>query len=178
MGAGKSSVGRVLGERLNWIFEDLDDRIERREGRSIAEIFRKSGEAAFRWAEHAALGELLQELEGGSARVIAMGGGAFVQDDNASLLHAAGAKTVFLNAAVEELWRRCRTQAGEAGMERPLLKDKRQFRKLYEARRAKYGKATLKIETSGRSVDAIAAEIAQRLDLGKIAIRTESGEVE
>ena len=55
MGAGKSSVGRALGQRLNWIFEDLDDRIQAREGRTVAEIFRDSGESEFRRAEHAAL---------------------------------------------------------------------------------------------------------------------------
>jgi len=55
MGAGKSSVGRALGQRLNWVFEDLDDRIEAREGRCVVEIFRDSGESEFRRAEHAAL---------------------------------------------------------------------------------------------------------------------------
>ncbi|MGC1644711.1 MAG: shikimate kinase, partial [Candidatus Sulfotelmatobacter sp.] len=45
MGAGKTSVGRALGQRLNWIFEDLDDRIQVREGRTVAEIFRASGES-------------------------------------------------------------------------------------------------------------------------------------
>ena len=47
MGAGKSSVGRALGQRLNWVFEDLDDRIETREGRTVAEIFRDAGESEF-----------------------------------------------------------------------------------------------------------------------------------
>ena len=59
MGAGKSSVGRALGQRLNWIFEDLDDRIEARERRTVAEIFRDSGELEFRRAEHAALQQVL-----------------------------------------------------------------------------------------------------------------------
>ena len=59
MGAGKSSVGRALSEQLGWMFEDLDERIERRERRKVAEIFRESGEAGFRKAEHAALRELL-----------------------------------------------------------------------------------------------------------------------
>ncbi len=61
MGAGKSSVGRALGQQLNWLFEDLDDRIQAREGRTVAEIFRDSGEAEFRRAEHAALQHVLQE---------------------------------------------------------------------------------------------------------------------
>ena len=61
MGAGKTSVGRALGERLGWHFEDLDDRIRAREARSIPEIFEQSGEAGFRQSELAALRELLAE---------------------------------------------------------------------------------------------------------------------
>ena len=177
MGAGKSSVGRALGERLNWIFEDLDDRIERREGRSVPEIFRASGEAGFRRAEHDALRDLLPELRSGG-RIIALGGGAFVEKNNAALLKRAGVPTIFLDATVEELWRRCCTQAQEAGVERPLLGSPEQFRKLYQNRRRRYGRAWLTISTSRRTVHEIAAEIAQTLGLKQIAIRVEQGEVE
>ena len=66
MGAGKTGVGRALGQRLNWLFEDLDDRIERSAGRTVAEIFRASGEKAFRLAERASLLEILKDLQAGS----------------------------------------------------------------------------------------------------------------
>jgi shikimate kinase len=177
MGAGKSSVGRALGKRLNWIFEDLDDRIERRAGRSVPEIFRASGESGFRRAEHEALGDLLPELRSGG-RIIALGGGAFVQKNNAALLKHAGVPTIFLDASVDELWRRCCAQAREAGAERPLLGSPEQFRKLYQNRRRSYRRAWLTISTSGRAVDEIAAEIAHRLGLKPIAMRVEQGEVE
>ncbi len=62
MGAGKTSVGRNLGHRFGWPFDDLDERIEARETRSIEEIFRDSGEMLFRRAETAALRELLDEI--------------------------------------------------------------------------------------------------------------------
>ena len=88
MGAGKSSVGRVMGELLGWVFEDLDERIELRERRAVAEIFRDSGEAAFREAEHAALKELLEELRSGPEKVVALGGGAFVPPRNVVLIEA------------------------------------------------------------------------------------------
>ena len=178
MGAGKSSVGRALGQRLNWVFEDLDDRIEAREGRTVAEIFRDSGEPEFRRAEHAALEHVLGELRGGGARIVALGGGAFVQNENAALLKASGVPTVFLDAPVEELWQRCCAQAATSGVERPLLRSREQFRKLYETRRRSYSKASVKIQTGGRAVEAIAAEIAKKLGLKEIAIRTEQGEVE
>ncbi len=178
MGAGKTSVGRALGQRLNWIFEDLDDRIERREGRTVPEIFRDSGESEFRRAEHAALKQVLEELRGGVARIVALGGGAFVQPRNAALLKAAAVPVVFLDAPVEELWERCRRQAGEAGTERPLLRSPEQFRELYKERRQRYAKASLKIESGGRKVESIADEIAKALHLEEIAVRTEQGEVE
>jgi shikimate kinase len=178
MGAGKSSVGQALGQRLNWDFEDLDDRIEAREGRTVAEIFRDSGESEFRRAEHAALEHVLRELRGGGARIVALGGGAFVQKENAALLKASGAPTVFLDAPVEELWQRCCTQADESGAERPLLRRREQFRKLYQTRRKSYAQASLKIQTGGRPVATIVAEIAEMLKLKEIALRTEQGEVE
>ncbi|MGC2447659.1 MAG: shikimate kinase [Candidatus Sulfotelmatobacter sp.] len=178
MGAGKSSVGRALGQRLNWIFEDLDDRIERRASRKVADIFRDAGEPEFRRAEHAALQEVLQELRGGVSRIVALGGGAFVQDDNAKLLRNAGVTTLFLDAPVEELWERCCRQASELGAERPLLRSQDQFRELHQIRRKKYSRASVRFETAGRAVDAIADEIVQRLKLKSIEIRREEGEVE
>jgi shikimate kinase len=178
MGAGKSSVGRALGQRLNWVFEDLDDRIEARERRTVAEIFRDAGEPEFRRAEHAALKHVLQELGGGGAKIVALGGGAFVQQENAALLKRAGVPTVFLDASVEDLWERCSAQAREAGVERPLLRSQEQFRKLYDTRSRSYSKASLKIQTGSRAVETIAAEIADVLGLRKIELRTEQGEVE
>jgi len=178
MGAGKTSVGRALGQRLNWVFEDLDDRIERREGRTVAEIFRESGESAFREAENSALRQVLDEAESRVARIVALGGGAFVQSRNAALLRASGLPVVFLDAPVGELWQRCRTQAHAAGAERPLLKSEEEFRQLYNTRRPHYSQASRKIETGGRTVDAIAREIADALGLKEVEMRSEQGESE
>jgi shikimate kinase len=178
MGAGKTSVGRALAQRLNWSFEDLDDRIERREGRSIAEIFRDSGEREFRRAECASLEHLLGELSAAGGKIVALGGGAFVQTQIAALLRNAGLPIVFLDAPVEELWQRCSKQSADAGIERPLLQNPEQFRKLYNARRKSYSRASICIQTGDRSVDAIADEIVKVFSLAKIATRTEQGEVE
>ena len=178
MGAGKTSVGRALARRLNWAFEDLDERIERLERRTVPEIFRESGESEFRRAEHAAVRDVLTELEGGAVKVVALGGGAFVQESNAALLGASSVPTVFLDAPVEELWQRCLKQAGETGAERPLLRSIDQFRELYETRRKHYLQASHKIQTEGRAFEEIAAEIAATLGLKKIEIRTQQGEVE
>ncbi|HXJ87202.1 MAG TPA: shikimate kinase [Candidatus Binatia bacterium] len=178
MGAGKTSVGRTLAERLNWAFEDLDERIERRELRTVPQIFRDSGEAEFRRAEHAALMDVLEEIRSGAVKIVALGGGAFVQENNAVLLKSAGVPTVFLDAPVEELWRRCCQQASEAGTERPLLRNGDQFRQLYEVRRMGYTQASLGIQTKQRTLDDIASEIVETLGLQRIELRAQEGEVE
>lgn len=178
MGAGKTSVGRTLGQRLNWAFEDLDDRIQQREGRTIAEIFRDSGELEFRRAEHNALRQVVEELRGGAAKVVALGGGAFVQPNNADLLKALGAKTLFLDAPVEDLWNRCCRQASEAGTERPLLQSRQQFDELHRARRKIYLRASKRIDTGGRSIEAVALDIIRKLSLKKLSLRSQQGEIE
>jgi shikimate kinase len=167
MGAGKSSVGRALGEQLGWAFEDLDERIERRERRKVAEIFRDSGESGFRRAEHAALRELVQGLNAGAEKIVALGGGAFVRKENARLVEAGGFPTVFLDASVEELWRRCRQQVEQQGIERPLLGSLAGFQDLYEARRPHYRKASLRQETGGKTIEEIAAEVVRALGLDR-----------
>lgn len=160
MGAGKTSVGRALSRRLGLPFEDLDDRIELREGKTIEQIFRESGEAEFRRVEAAALRELLAEISS-SVRVVALGGGAFVQPINAALIAKAKVHSVFLDAPVEELMRRCE----EGPSLRPLRQDLKRFKELYDKRRRSYMKATIRIETSGKDVDRIAAEVACSLGL-------------
>ena len=150
-----------LGARLGWRFADLDDRVEAREGRSVSEIFRDSGEAEFRRAEHAALRELLAELESGSRLILALGGGAFVQAANVALVEGVETPTVFLDASPEELWRRCLADA----VERPLRRDQQEFRQLYDLRRPCYQQARLCIQTGGRSVGAVVDEILESLSL-------------
>jgi len=161
MGAGKSSVGAALGRKLGWPFEDLDDRIEAQERRSIEDIFQKSGELAFREKEHAALRSLIREL-GTSPRVVAVGGGAFAQANNAALLDEAGFPVIFLDAPAEELFRRCQEQK----LSRPLRSNLEEFRRLYEARRPCYLKAAVRIETSGKDVEKVAAEAIESLRNG------------
>jgi shikimate kinase len=160
MGAGKSSVGAALSRKLGWPFEDLDERIQAREQRSIEQIFRQSGEAVFRQLEHAALQSLVGE-PGAFARIVALGGGAFAQANNAALLEEAGWSTVFLDAPAEELFRRCQEQQ----LERPLRGNVTEFRRLFEDRRPCYLKAGLRIETVGKDVDQVAEEMITRLGL-------------
>lgn len=161
MGAGKSTVGRALAAELQCAFEDLDERIERSEGRTVPEIFRQLGEAQFRKMERTALRALLDELRSGVNKVVALGGGAFVQPANARLIAESGWPTIFLDAPVDELWRRCCSQGHTEGADRPLLQRLEEFQRLYRLRRPKYSKATVRQETSGKDIRTIVSQILQ-----------------
>ena len=165
MGAGKSSVGKALARHLGWAFEDLDERLVTREQRSIEAIFRESGEAEFRRAEQAALRALLSESSS-APRIVALGGGAFAQPENASLIAQAGAPAVFLDAPVEVLFRRCQQ---EVHVERPLRRSPEEFARLYHARRPHYLKATLHIESGTQDVETVARAVALGLGLQPVS---------
>ena len=161
MGAGKTSVGEALARRLHWRFVDLDQRIEMREQRTIAEIFARSGEEAFRRMETAALRQLLAELGHGPPLVVALGGGAPLRKENADLLASWGEPQVFLEAPFEVV----RQRGGGTAAARPLFQEEEAARLLYESRRPHYLKAQLRVDTAARSVDQAAADIANALAL-------------
>ncbi len=158
MGAGKTTVGRELSKRLGWKFTDLDDLIVKRARKSIADIFASEGETAFRQRESKALAEVIR-LSAKQTIVIALGGGAYVQPNNFEAIHESGCRTIHLDADLETLNERCRRE----GKVRPLLQDQNQFRQLYEARRSGYMKADHRVETAGKSVQQIVAEIMLQL---------------
>jgi len=159
MGAGKTTVGRALARNLRWNFLDLDDVIEQREKKTVAEIFASSGEPAFRQVESAALAALLQDRQGGSDLILALGGGAFVQKQNRDALNSAGAITVLLEAPVEELRRRCQAEHKV----RPLAQQDARFKELFAARRADYALARFTVQTLDKSVQQVTAEIERLL---------------
>jgi shikimate kinase len=159
MGAGKTTVGRALGKRLGWKFLDLDDLIEQREQKTVAQIFASSGEAAFRGMESAALAAALQVCAGAGDLVLALGGGAFVQKVNRDALAKAGAITVLLEAPVEELRRRCTSERKV----RPLAAEQARFSELFAARRADYALAQHRVQTLGKPVPQVTAEIEKLL---------------
>lgn len=135
MGSGKSTVGRALAEELGWSFADLDEDIEQREGMSINEIFDTRGEAEFRRAETAALQERVHSVERGRPCVIALGGGAFLSEDNFQLISNNGV-SVWLDCPFATVERRL-----EGFNHRPLARDPEKLRRLFAERRVGYQRA-------------------------------------
>ncbi|MFC8405111.1 shikimate kinase [Streptomyces griseoincarnatus] len=157
MGVGKSTVGRLLAERLGVGYRDTDDDIVAAEGRTISDIFVEDGEPAFRALEKEAVRQALASHHG----VLALGGGAILDPDTRALL--AGERVVHLSMEVEEAVRR--TGLGAA---RPLLavNPRKQWRELMEARRHLYEEtATAVVPTDGRTPEEVADAVLDALEL-------------
>jgi Shikimate kinase len=135
MGSGKSTVGRALARELGWGFCDLDEDIEAQHKCSISEIFDQHGEAEFRRREHEALARRVNQIRKGDPLVIALGGGAFVQQNNFELIESAGV-SIWLDPPFPIIRRRV-----EGSTHRPLARDPVAFEKLYHERRKHYAKA-------------------------------------
>ncbi len=164
MGSGKSSVGKALASIWGWSFVDLDDEIEKAEGRKIREIFVADGEPRFRELEAASLRSVL--ASGPRPMVLATGGGAYVQVQNAELLRAQGALMIFVHAMPETLIHRCCNETGAEGV-RPLAQDRDAFLRLYEQRLPLYRTADLTVSSDGKRAAEVAREIADHLRRGK-----------
>ena len=138
MGCGKTQVARELARRLNLEMVDLDEAIITREGRSPAQLIIEDGEAAFRAIESDVLRSLL-ETDG--ERVIALGGGAWIQEINRKLIRQYNWVSVWLDAPFEICW--ARIEASED--DRPLGKTREQAQALFDRRRPIYELADVHI---------------------------------
>jgi shikimate kinase len=114
-GSGKTTVGRVLAQRLGWNFVDADALLEERRGKTIREIFAEAGEASFRETES----QILRELSARAKTVIATGGGVVLRPENRELIKNRGF-VAWLNADAVTLWARVQEDASTAAR-RPAL---------------------------------------------------------
>lgn len=157
MGSGKSEVGRALKAQYGRELLEMDAAIESREKKTISDIFREQGEAAFREMETA----LLQEFGPEKELVISCGGGAAMRECNVQAMKERG-KIVLLCAAPETILERVRTSH-----DRPLLENRMNveaIREMMEARRPRYeAAADLRVDTDGKAPADIAGEIMERL---------------
>ena len=159
-GAGKSSVGRVLAERFDRTFLELDARIEEVAGLSLAEIFSLHGEEYYREMEREALNQITGD---GTPMVIATGGGIVTDAENYRMLRDA-AHTIWLSAHPEDHWNRVIDQGDRRPM-RDHPQAMAQLRNLLVARAPLYGQADLKIDTHAKVIDEIVDEIVEFLEM-------------
>ena len=138
MAAGKSTVAQALAKRLGWRAEDVDDLIDARERRPIAEIFQKQGEPYFRGVER----EILRLLLPLRHVVVATGGGTFMDPENRAAINLDGI-SVWLDVPLENLVARIPLDG-----RRPLAADRATLERLFAARVAGYSLATLRVDAS------------------------------
>ena len=157
MGAGKTSVGRMLARRMDKEFLDADTEIEKITGVKIPVIFEIEGESGFRAREE----KMIDQLTAMSGIVLATGGGAVISPANRLLLKNRG-RVIYLRAAPEDLWRRTRRDRN-----RPLLQTADplgKLRILHEQRDPLYREvADLIVDTGSQSVAHLTSRIQQLL---------------
>lgn len=156
MGAGKTTVGRLVAAALGVGFADADELIEARAGKSVQEIFVDDGEPAFRELERAVVAETLATHDG----VLSLGGGAVLDPETRALL--AAHRVVFLRVGLADA-----VQRVGLGVGRPLLLGniRSRVKQLLDERTPVYeGLARLTVETDGRAPDEVAAEIVTALE--------------
>ena len=153
MGAGKTTVARAIGKLTGWRVEDIDQRIEAREHRTVASIFSQQGEPYFRQLERLALGELLPLRH----VVIATGGGTFVESDNRALMLADGA-VAWLDLSLAQVIERV-----PADGRRPLASDRAQMEQLFARRQLAYAQAHVRVDAS-RPVPEVVGRLLECID--------------
>ncbi|MBV6632001.1 MAG: shikimate kinase [Alphaproteobacteria bacterium] len=158
MGAGKSSIGRRLANRLGLPFVDADNEIEKAAGCTITEIFDRFGEDAFRDGER----KVIKRLMDGDVKVLSTGGGAFMDDETRALIGDNGV-SIWLRADLDLLVQRCSRRNT-----RPLLEkgDPREIlSNLIEERYPVYGEADITIDAGDRDHEDTVDRVIDYLEL-------------
>lgn len=157
MGAGKTTIGRLIAKHLNKAFYDSDHEIEKRTGVNIPLIFELEGEAGFRRRETA----VIEELSAMQDIVMATGGGAVLNAENRANLKNHGT-VIYLRASVHDLWQRTRNDKN-----RPLLQvdnAREKLETLFAERDPLYQEvASLIVDTGGQPVHQLVSQIEQKL---------------
>jgi len=157
MGAGKSTVGKILAEKIGYKFLDADKAVEDRAGTTITDIFSEHGEPYFRDMES----ETTESLASGEKQVIATGGGVVQRDRNWDAMKSNGI-TIYLKASIETIWERIKDDTT-----RPLMQVENPVetaRDLLNKRTPMYEKADIILLTDDLSLEQAADEILALLN--------------
>ena len=160
-GTGKSRVGQAVARTLGWAFVDTDAEVVRRSDMPIVALFQEQGEKAFREQERS----LLRQVCAGQRQVVATGGGAFADPDNAALMLRSGV-VVCLEARPETIHHRLREEKGgsSSAEDRPLLEADdplERIRVLKAQRQPAYAQAHWTVHTDALSIEQVAREVAR-----------------
>ena len=157
MGAGKTTIGKILSQKLNYNFVDLDLHIEKEQGISISEMFEKHGEKYFRDVET----ESLRKISEKSNQIISTGGGIVIKDENWEIMRNSGV-SVYLKASIETLFNRVKHKST-----RPLLNVENPFekaKKLFTARESLYEKSDIILDREGIEPGDVAMAIVREME--------------
>ncbi|NIS08251.1 MAG: shikimate kinase [Candidatus Dadabacteria bacterium] len=156
MGAGKTTVGKMLAPKINFGFVDMDSEIELISDLTISEIFKIHGERYFRDLETGVLKDISQK----SDQVVSTGGGIVIKEENWEIMKSSG-KTIYLKASIETLFNRVKHKTT-----RPLLDVEDPFetaKELLESREPLYEKSDLIIDREGLEPDEVAEAIIKEI---------------
>lgn len=156
MGAGKTTIGKILSQKLNYNFVDLDLHIEKEQGISISEMFEKHGEKYFRDVET----ESLTKISEKSNQIISTGGGIVIKDENWEIMRNNGV-SVYLKASIETLFNRVKHKST-----RPLLNVENPFEKakeLFLSRESLYEKSEIILDREGLEPGDVAEAIVREM---------------
>ena len=157
MGAGKSTVGKILAGKIGFSYCDADEFIENNAGTTISQIFAEHGEQYFRDLESESM-EILADKE---KQVVATGGGVIQRDRNWEAMRSGGV-TIYLKAPIEVIWERIKHSTT-----RPLLQVENPFetaKDLLEKRTPLYEKADLVVDTSTLTLEEVTEEIIKTIN--------------
>jgi shikimate kinase len=159
MGCGKTTVARTLARQMGYEMIDLDSFITARQGRSPAEIIAQDGEPSFRKVETSALEEVLEKSD---ARVIALGGGAWIVEANRALLETHNCVSVWLDAPFALCWQRIMA----SDTVRPMAPDRSSAERLFCSRAQSYRLADIRLDASStKSLNDTVTQLASSLRL-------------
>jgi shikimate kinase len=162
MGSGKSTIARLLSERMEMKWLDLDEIIEKKSGLSIVELFKQKGEIHFRKLEHDFFKTLMTSNE---SFILSLGGGTPCYANNHELLNGEGIVSIYLKASIDTLYNRILNNENE----RPLVvgKPKEEMREFIAKhlfdRSFYYNQSTFKVDTNNKIPEQVIPEIENML---------------